>query len=53
MAGDVAQAKRFLKQWAGPLIAEPLPLPPRAPQAGSVRTSRPRKPEPPETGRLF
>jgi putative SOS response-associated peptidase YedK len=53
LACPVTQAKRFLKQWTGPLLAEPLPLPPRAPTASSVRTAKPRKPEPPETGRLF
>ena len=47
----VAEAKRFFRCWEGPLLAEPLPLPPRAPQASSVRTARP--PKPPETGRLF
>ncbi|NPC56334.1 SOS response-associated peptidase [Caenimonas soli] len=49
----VDEAKRFLKQWTGPLLGEPLPLPPRAPKASSVSTAKPRKPEPPETGRLF
>ena len=49
----VDEAKRFFKQWMGPLVAEPLPLPPRAPKASSVRTAKPRKPEPPETGQLF
>jgi len=49
----VDHAKRFFRQWTGPLLPEPLPLPPRAPQASSVRTAKPRKPEPPETGRLF
>ena len=53
LACPVGDAKRFLKQWAGPLLGEPLPLPPRAPTASSVRTAKPRKPEPPETGRLF
>ena len=53
LACPVEEAKRFLKQWTGPLLAEPLPLPPRAPKASSVRTAKPRKPEPPETGRLF
>jgi putative SOS response-associated peptidase YedK len=53
------EAKRFFRQWQGPLLAEPAPLPPRAPQASSVRTSRPPKPsEPPgppvpRTGDLF
>ena len=49
----VEEAKRFFKRWEGPLVAEPLPLPPRAPKASSVRTAKPRKPEPPETGQLF
>lgn len=52
----VDEARRFFRQWEGPLKAEPLPLPPRAPQASSVRTARPPKPTPPpapETGKLF
>ena len=53
LACPVEEAKRFFKLWTGPLLAEPLPLPPRAPKASSVRTAKPRKPEPPETGRLF
>ena len=53
LACPVEEAKRFLKLWTGPLLAEPLPLPPRAPKASSVRTAKPRKPEPPETGSLF
>jgi putative SOS response-associated peptidase YedK len=47
----VAEAPKFFKQWQGPLQGEPLPLPPRAPKASSVRTARP--PKPPETGQLF
>lgn len=47
----VHEAPRFFRQWPGPLLAEPLPLPPRAPQAGSVRATRP--PKPPATGQLF
>ena len=53
LACPVEEARRFFKQWTGPLLAEPLPLPPRAPKASSVRTAKPRKPEPPETGQLF
>jgi putative SOS response-associated peptidase YedK len=53
LACPVEEAMRFLKLWTGPLLAEPLPLPPRAPKASSVRTAKPRKPEPPETGWLF
>ena len=53
LACPVEEARRFLKLWTGPLLAEPLPLPPRAPKASSVRTAKPRKPEPPETGSLF
>jgi putative SOS response-associated peptidase YedK len=62
LACPVEEAPRFFRRWEGPLVAEPLPLPPRAPQAGSVRTVRPPKPaapkpppapEPPETGQLF
>jgi putative SOS response-associated peptidase YedK len=44
------EAPRFFRQWNEPLLGEPLPLPPRAPKASSVRTSRP---PPPETGQLF
>lgn len=46
----VAETPKFFRAWEGPLLAEPLPLPPRAPKAGSVTTSRPR---PPENGELF
>ncbi|MGE4240773.1 SOS response-associated peptidase [Ramlibacter sp.] len=46
----VEDAARFFRQWDGPLLAEPVPLPPRAPKASSVRTVRPPKPE---TGSLF
>ncbi len=53
LACPVGEAHRFMQQWMGPLLAAPLPLPPRAPKASSVATARPRKPEPPETGRLF
>ena len=48
-----AEALKFFKQWMGPMEAFPNPLPPRAPRASSVRTSRPRPPPPPETGQLF
>lgn len=44
----VDQAPKFFKQWMGPLEAFPNPLPPRAPKASSVRTSKP-----PESGELF
>lgn len=47
----VQDARRFFRQWTGPLLAEPLPLPPRAPQSSSVRSTRP--PKPPTTGQLF
>ena len=50
---SVEEAKAFLKPWAGELLAEPLPLPPRAPKASSVATAKMKKPEPPETGQLF
>jgi hypothetical protein len=38
----VAEAPRFFRLGEGPLDATPEPLPPRAPGAGSVRTTRPR-----------
>ena len=50
LAAAVQDADRFLRPWEGPLLAEPSPLPPRAPRAGSVRTVRP---PPPQTGNLF
>ena len=50
LACPVEDASRFLQPWAGALLAEPSPLPPRAPKAGSVRTVRP---PPPQTGSLF
>jgi hypothetical protein len=61
LACPVEEAPRFFRRWEGPLQAEPLPLPPRAPAASSVRTTRPRvrpepkppQPDPPETGSLF
>ncbi len=37
----VAAAPTFFRQWHGTLEAFPAPLPPRAPAASSVRTSRP------------
>jgi len=46
----VAEAPKFFKPWMGEVEIFPNPLPPRAPSASSVRTSRPR---PPETGQLF
>lgn len=51
----VAEAPKFFKQWMGPLEASPNPLPPRAPQASSVRARKPPPPpEPePEQGGLF
>ena len=53
----VSEAKKFLRMWPGDLIAEAAPLPPRAPQASSVRTTRPPKPDAPppgpEQGALF
>ena len=53
LACPVEEARRFIKLWTGPLLAEPLPLPPRAPKASSVSTAKPRKPQPPQTGSLF
>lgn len=47
----VQDAHAYLRRWDKPLLAEPSPLPPRAPKAGSVRTLRP--PPPPATGSLF
>jgi putative SOS response-associated peptidase YedK len=46
----VNEAPKFFKQWTGPLDAYAAPLPPRAPKASSVRTSRA---PPPETPDLF
>lgn len=46
----VEEAPRFFQQWMGPLEAFPNPLPPRAPAASSVRTS---KEVPPGTPDLF
>jgi len=46
----VEDAPAYFRQWDKPLKAEPSPLPPRAPNAGSVRTVRP---PPPQTGGLF
>jgi len=37
----VGEAPTFFKQWQGALDATSAPLPPRAPQASSVRTARP------------
>jgi putative SOS response-associated peptidase YedK len=37
----VSEAPKFFRQWAGPLDAAPEPLPPRAPRASSVRTTKP------------
>lgn len=45
----VQEAPKFFRPWPGPLVAEAAPLPPRAPQGSSVRTTRP----PPATGSLF
>ena len=52
----VAEARKFFRMWDQPLLAEPAALPPRAPPASSVRTTRPAQPptpKPPETGSLF
>ncbi len=46
----VAEAPRFFKQWQGELEAHPAPLPPKAPKASSVRTTRP---PPPDEQQLF
>lgn len=53
LACSVQEAAQFFGQWPGPLEAEPAPLPPRAPAASSVRTTRPPKPEPPPEPTLF
>jgi hypothetical protein len=37
----VAEASSFFKRWQGMLEASPAPLPPRAPKASGVRTTRP------------
>jgi len=44
----VNEAPKFFKQWQGPLEASAAPLPPRAPKASSVRTSRVLPPETPD-----
>jgi putative SOS response-associated peptidase YedK len=45
LACPVKDAPRFFRPWTGELQAEAAPLPPRAPRASSVRTSRPPPPE--------
>ncbi|HSV81834.1 MAG TPA: SOS response-associated peptidase family protein [Ramlibacter sp.] len=50
---SVQAAPQFFLPWPGPLETEPAPLPPRAPLASSVRTTRPPKPAPPAEGSLF
>ena len=49
----VQDAPAYFRRWEKPLKAEPSPLPPRAPKAGSVRTLRPPEPPAPQTGSLF
>lgn len=49
----VDQASSFFKQWPGELDASPAPLPPRAPKASSVRTTRPPSPPADQGGQLF
>ena len=49
---SVQEAAGFFRPWMGPLQAEAAPLPPRAPQSSSVRTTRP-PPRPPEQDALF
>ena len=46
----VAEAPRYLRQWQGELLAEPRPLPPRAPRAVSGRVV---VPPAPRSGELF
>jgi putative SOS response-associated peptidase YedK len=41
LACTPAEAKGFLRRWEGPLLAQPAPLPPRAPQGSSVRARAP------------
>lgn len=48
LACPVQDAPKFFRQWTGQLQAEAAPPPPRAPQASSVRTSRPKPPEKPK-----
>ena len=43
LACPVREASRFFREWRGKLDAEAAPLPPRAPQASSMRTTRPRQ----------
>lgn len=47
LACSVREAPAFFRQFTGPLQAEAAPLPPRAPAASSVRTSRAPPPEEP------
>lgn len=49
LACPVQDAPKFFRPWTGALQAEAAPLPPRPPQAGSVRTA----PPPPEQDGLF
>ena len=52
LACPVNEAPKYFRPWQGKLEAEAAPLPPRAPQASSVRTSLPHTP-PPEEPSLF
>jgi putative SOS response-associated peptidase YedK len=53
LACPVPEAKHYLKQWRGPLEAQPAPLPSRAPKASSAATSvtNPAKPPPPKVNK--
>jgi putative SOS response-associated peptidase YedK len=66
LACPLPEAKRYFKQWRGPLEAYPAPLPPRAPKASSAATSavklakpsplkvnKPTPPAAPQNGELF
>jgi putative SOS response-associated peptidase YedK len=44
LACPVREAAKYFRAWTGELLAEAAPLPPRAPPASSVATSRPRPP---------
>ncbi|MBA3625400.1 MAG: SOS response-associated peptidase family protein [Methylibium sp.] len=50
----VAEAKaRYCRQWHGPLVGEPAPLPRRPPRSGVARPSQPTPPSQEGSGSLF
>ena len=40
---SVAEAPKFFRQWTGPLVAFPSPMPPRTPRSSGAGTTRPPK----------